>query len=269
MASWKDSVIDFLVRYGFQIVGAIIILTVGALVARAIGKFTGNWLEKQKLEAPLRLLIVRCVRLLVMALTLMVVLDQLGVQILPLIAGVGVAGVGVGLAMQGVLGNLVAGLTIIFTKPFRVGEYIELVGVYGQVTNIELFSTTLMHADRSRVVIPNRRIVGEIMHNYGTTRQLDLSVDVAYSTDITKALAIVRDILATNSRVLKEPAPVVGINALEDSSINISVKPWVTVPDYVAAQLELYQAIVERFRANNIQIPFPQREVRLLSQPSA
>jgi small conductance mechanosensitive channel len=269
MVTWKDTVVDFLIRYGFQILGAFIILAIGALVARWLGKLTDRWLQKQKLEPPICLLIVRVVKLLVFALAGILALDKFGVQIAPLIAGIGVAGVGIGLAMQGVLGNLVAGLTIIFTKPYRVGEYIELLGVYGQVTNIELFTTTLLHSDQSRVVIPNRKIVGEIMHNYGKIRQLDLNVDVAYNSDLDQALRIVRAILAANPLVLKEPAPVVGINALEASSINIAVKPWVAVSDYTVAQLEIYQAVVDRFRASRIDIPFPQREVRLLNQPSA
>ncbi len=268
MATWKDTVADFLIRYGFQIVGAFIILAIGALVARWLGRLTGRWLEKHQLEPPVRILIMRVVTLLVFALAVVLALDKFGVQIAPLIAGIGVAGVGIGLAMQGVLGNLVAGLTIIFTKPYRVGEYIELLGVYGQVTNIELFSTTLLHADHSRVVIPNRKIVGEIMHNCGKIRQLDLSVGVAYNTNLDQALGIVRAILAANPRVLKDPAPVVGISTLGDSCITISVKPWVAVPDYTMAQLEIYQAIVERFRASQIEIPFPQREVRLLNQPA-
>ena len=268
MATWKDTVADFLIRYGFQIVGAFIILAIGALVARWLGKLTGRWLEKQQLDPPIRILLERVVKLLVFALAIVLALDKFGVQIAPLIAGIGVAGVGIGLAMQGVLGNLVAGLTIIFTKPYRVGEYIELLGVYGQVTDIELFTTTLLHSDRSHVVIPNRKIVGEILHNYGEVRQLDLSVDVAYNSNLDQVLAIVHAILDANSRVLKNPAPVVGINALEPSSINIAVKPWVAVPDYTMAQLEIYQAIVERLRASQIEIPFPQREVRLLNQSS-
>jgi small conductance mechanosensitive channel len=179
-----------------------------------------------------------------------------------------VAGVGVGLAVQGVLGNLVAGFTIIFTKPFRFGEYIEIAGVQGQVTNIELFSTTLLHADQSRVVIPNRKIVGEILHNYGHIRQLDLSVGVAYGTNLNNALIIVRDVLARNARVLKEPAPAVGVTMLADSSINISLKPWTSVADYSAAQTEIYQDIIDQFRTNNVQIPFPQRDVRMITSPA-
>jgi len=139
----------------------------------------------------------------------------------------------------------------------------------GQVTTIELFSTTLLHSDKSRVVIPNRKIVGEILHNYGSVRQLNLSVGIAYNADVDRALAVVREILGANARVLKDPQPVVGIEALADSSITIGIFPWVSVPDYGAAQLEIYQAILEQFRARGIEIPFPQREVRLLEKASA
>jgi len=265
IAGWKDAIITFLIQYGLQICGAIIIFCVGLLVARSVGNLVKNWLSKHHVELPLQTLIVRVVRLVIVALVLVLVLDKFGVPIAPMIAGIGVAGVGIGLAMQGVLGNVVAGLTIIFTKPYRVGEYIDLLGVYGQVIEIELFSTVLLHTDRSRVVIPNRKIIGEILHNYGEMRQLDLKVGVAYSTDLTKALALIDRILETNPRVLKDAEPVVGISELDQSSINISVQPWVGVPDFGPAQRELYQTIVEEFRANQIEIPFPQRELRVLN----
>jgi small conductance mechanosensitive channel len=268
MQQWQQNIITFLTQYGFQLLGALIILVIGALAARWLGNLTAGWLNKHDLEPPVRVLLVRVVRLMVFGFTLVVVMDRVGVPVTSLIAGVGVAGVGVGLALQGVLGNLMAGLTIIFTKPFRVGEYIELLSVSGQVTNIALFSTTLLHTDRSRVVIPNRKIIGEIMHNYGTMRQLDLTVGVAYGADLNQVLPTVRGILKANPRVLQDPAPVVGISALGDCTINISIRPWVKVPDYTAAQLEVYQAIVETFRANQIDIPFPQREVRLLNAPA-
>jgi small conductance mechanosensitive channel len=263
---WQSTIVNFFITYGFQIVGAVIILIVGAIIARWLGKLTDKWLAKQHLEPPIRLLLVRVVRLLVFGLTALLALDKFGVQITPLIAGLSVAGVGIGLAAQGVLGNVLAGLTIIFTKPFRVGEYIELAGVYGQVQTISLFSTQLLHMDNSRVVIPNRKIVGEIMHNYGTTRQLSLSVGIGYGSDVTLALATIHQILDANPRVLKDPKPVVGISALADSSVTIGISPWVNVPDFVPAQLEIYQAVIEKFRARGIDIPFPQRDVRLLGQ---
>jgi small conductance mechanosensitive channel len=189
----------------------------------------------------------------------------MGVQITPLIAGIGVAGVGVSLAMQGLLGNLVAGLTIIFSKPFTIGEYIEVLGVYGQVIDIALFSTTLLHTDTSRVIVPNRKIVGEILHNYGNIRQLDLTAVIGYSADLTLALSTVNTILQQNPTVLTEPAPVVGIAALNESSISMAIRPWVKVEDFVPAQAAIYQAVIESFRDKKIETPVPRRDIHILN----
>jgi small conductance mechanosensitive channel len=264
MEEIQRNVIKFLTEYGFQIIGAIIILVAGGLVARWLGRVADQWFLKMHVEPPIRILSVRAIRLLVFLLAVVLALDKCGVPITPMVAGIGVAGVGVGLATQGVLANMFAGLTIIFTKPFRVGEYIELLGVEGQVASIELFSTTLHHVDRSRVVIPNRKIIGEILHNYGTMRQVDLSVGVAYGTDLGQATAVIREVLARNPRVLKDPPPVVGVVLLDDSSVNIAVKPWVQVADFGAASSEINQGLLEEFHARNINMPFPQREVRIL-----
>jgi small conductance mechanosensitive channel len=250
---------------GLKLVAALVLLVAGALLARWVGKLATNTLIKREMEPPLRMLLVRLIKLLVLLLALLMAIQQLGFQLLPLIAGLGVAGVGVGLAMQGVLSNLVAGLTIIFVKKFRVGEYIEINNVEGQVDTIELFSTTLIHPDLSRVVIPNRKIVGEIIHNYGRIRRADLSVGVGYDTDLNRALDIIRTVLRSNPRVLKDPAPAVGTAALADSSINIAIRPWVALADFGPAQAEINKAIIEQFREAGIQIPFPQREVRILS----
>jgi small conductance mechanosensitive channel len=240
----------------------------GFFVARWIGRVFESWLAKVQLEPPVRLLMLRLLRLLIFGLFVILALQNLGVQLLPLIAGLGVAGAGIALAMQGVLGNLAAGLTIIFTRPFRVGEYVAMVGVEGRVEAIELFSTKLSHPDLSKVIIPNRKIVGEILHNYGQIRQLDVVVGVAYNTDLNQALAAVNAALLQNPRILKDPAPVVRVRMLADSSINLEVKPWVKVPDFGAAGGEVNKAVVEEFRARGISIPFPQREVRLLSPPA-
>ncbi len=264
LATIQDTVVKFFVEYGFKLLGAAIIMMAGFLIARWLGNLLMKGLSKRELEPPVRMLLVRVVKLLVIALTLVIAVQKLGVEVMPLVAGLGVAGVGVGLAMQGVLSNVVAGLTIIFTKPFRVGVYIDIAGVNGQVSAIELFSTTLLHTDLSRVVIPNRKIVGEILHNYAKIRQLDLAVGVSYDSDINTVLATVRELLAGNPKVPKAPAPVIGITLLADSSVNVAVKPWVSVDDYVPAQAEIYQAIVEQFRNRRIAIPFPQREIRVL-----
>ena len=255
---------DLILRYGLQALSAIVILVVGIFFAKWVGNVAHQRLTRVEMEPPVRMLLVRILKILVLALTIMIVLDQVGVPIAPLIAGIGVAGLGVGFALQGVLSNVMAGLSIIFTKPYRVGEHISLLGVHGDVVTIDIFSTTLLHPDRSRVVIPNRKIVGEILHNFGTIRQLSLSVGVSYATDLNQALTIAKDLLARNPRVLKEPMAAVGISELGDSAITISVQPWVRISDYAQAQGELNQAIIERFRAAHIAIPFPQHEVRLL-----
>jgi small conductance mechanosensitive channel len=265
---FTEKIIVYFVGHGIQILTAIVLMGIGVLIARWIGNITRRWLKKKALDEPVSTLIVRVIKLLIIAFIGVMALGQMGIQVAPLIAGIGVAGVGVGLAMQGILGNLVAGLTIIFTKPFTVGEYIELLGVYGKVIDIALFSTTLLHVDNSHVIVPNRKIVGEILHNYGKIRQLDMSVGLAYGTDLTLARTLVDNVLQQNPRILKEPAPVFGIASLGDSFITLSIKPWVSVDDFGMAQAEVYQSLLESFQEKKIEIPGPRQAVCLINQSS-
>jgi small conductance mechanosensitive channel len=265
MQNAKQVALNFIVAYGFQIVGALLILAGGFILAKWVGNILMKALMKREMEPPLRTLLVRVVRLLIFLLTFVIALDKFGVNVTTLVTGIGVAGVGVGLAMQGVLGNLIAGLFIIFVKPFRVGEYIELLGVQGEVKNIELFSTQLLHPDRSRVIIPNRKIVGEILHNFGSMRQFTLKFSVPYNTNISQAIALIREIVVNHPRVIKDPAPGVGISEFGDSAIVISVSPWTSVKDYGAAQGELNQSIYQRLLDAKISSPFPQHEIRILN----
>ena len=260
----KDIVLDLAIRYGFQVIGALVVLAAGAIVARWVGQLVDGRLQRQ-MEPPMRLLIVRVLRVVIMLFAVVVALDKFGFQIAPLVAGIGVAGIGIGLALQGVLSNIVAGLTIIFTKPFRVGEYIELLSVRGDVSRIELFSTTLLHPDRSRVVIPNRRIVGEILHNHGTMRQRDLAVAVPHDADLAKVLAAIGEVVGRNARVLKDPAPVIGIAQVTESSIKIAIQPWVRIVDVGAAEAEIYGAILQEFRTRQIELGLARQEVRLVN----
>jgi small conductance mechanosensitive channel len=261
---WQEKLGNLLEKHGPGLVSGICIFAGGLLLAHFVGGFVMRWLERRPLEPPVRMLIVRAVKLFLIGIALVIALGTAGMDIAPLVAGIGVAGVGIGLALQGVLSNLVAGLLIIFTKPFRVGEYIEIIGEQGEVQVIDLFTTTLLHADRSRVIIPNRKISGEVLHNYGNIRQLDITVGVAYGTHVPNAIAAVRDVLQKNPRVLKDPAPAVALAHFADSAVNIAVKPWTKVADFGPAGDEIRQAILERFRGEGIEIPFPQREIRVL-----
>jgi len=261
----RATAVDLAMKFGPKVLAALLILTLGYFV----GRWASRWLDRAlghiEMEPPVRTLIVRIARAAISVLFVIMALQNLGVELLPLIAGLGVAGAGIALAMQGVLGNLFAGLTIILTKPFRIGEYIEIVSEEGAVESISLFQTTLTHPDRSRVVIPNRKIVGEILHNFGQIRQVTVVVGVAYDTDLKRAIALIQETLRANARVLRDFEPLIVVSLLADSCVNITVKPWVAVKDFGAAASEINLAILETFRDARIVIPFPQREIRMVA----
>jgi small conductance mechanosensitive channel len=252
-----DALAQLAMQYGPRVLSAVLVLFVGFFITRGVGRVAARWLERFRLEPPVRGLLVRVVRFFVFALFALMALQNLGIDLLPLIAGLGIAGAGIALALQGVLGNLAAGLTIIFTRPFRVGEYISIAGEEGVVHDVTLFSTVLRHSDLSQVVVPNRKIVGEILHNYGEIRQLNLSVGVAYGTNLETAVAAIREVLAANVRVLRDPVPVVQATVLGDFAINIAIRPWVAVKDFGPAPGEINPAVLRAFDERSIEIPLP------------
>jgi small conductance mechanosensitive channel len=260
----REQIIDLLIQFGPRLLTAVFIIIAGVIVGGWAERWQARALRRFDLEPPLRVLLSRVIRGLVLLLFVVMALQNLGVQLLPLIAGLGVAGAGIALAMQGVLSNIVAGLSIILTKPFRVGQYIQVAGVEGRVEHVSLFSTILTHADRSTVVIPNRKIVGEILHNYGHVRQVSVQVGVAPDTDIAAALQIIEGVVLRNPRVLKDVPPVIGVASLAQSAVQISIQPWVAVDDFGPATNELSRTILEALRANRISLALAQHEVRLL-----
>ncbi len=258
-------VFEYLQHNSDKLLAGLFIVIIGVIISRSIAKVMNRALERRLLDPPLRMLLVRLARYGTLAIALVIALETCGFNMTALIAGISVAGVGVGIAMQGLLSNIIAGFTIIFTKPFRVGEYVAILNCNGVVGSIELTTTTLLKPDTSVIVIPNHKIIGEILQNYGVIRQLDLSVGVSYSTDLNRAQALIQEILRCNSRVLREPGPAVLVTGMGDSAITIAIKPFVKLQDCGAAMTELNQTIVEKFRAGNIEIPFPQREIRVLN----
>jgi small conductance mechanosensitive channel len=266
IAHAKNTVLDLMIRFGPKLLAALVVLTVGVLVSRWVGQWLERALVRIDLEPPVRLLLARIVRVLIFGLFLIMALQNLGVELLPLIAGLGVVGAGLALGMQGVLGNVAAGLSIIFTKPFRVGEYISIAGEEGRVEVITLFSTTLSHSDLSLVVVPNRKIAGEILHNFGQRRQLAITVGVAGNTDLSAAFAVIDEVLKANSRLLRDPVPLIQASLSGGTSISINIMPWVAVPDYGAALGDLSKTLIDAFRRHGIVMPVPQREVRLLDK---
>ena len=263
----KDTLIELAIRFGPRLFTAIVILVVGLAVSRWVSRWFAQFLGRRELEPPLRLLLSRVVWGICLMLFALMALQNLGVELLPLIAGLGVAGAGIALATQGVLSNMVAGLSIIFSKPFRVGEYIAIAGVEGVVESVTLFNTTLGHVDLSHVVVPNRKVVGEILHNYGRIRQVEVVIGVAYDSDLARVRELIRAALEANARVLREPQPIVQPMQFGDSAVNIAVRPWVAVQDQVSVSGEVHAAVLAALRAQGVVIPAPQREVRLIGAP--
>jgi len=257
-------VTDLLVRYSFQLVAAVAIFAAGLLCARIAGRLIERWLQRTAIELHLQRLIVRAGKALVLLFTAILALDKFGVQVTALVAGISVAGVAVGFAVQGILANLAAGLSIMLSGHFRIGDYIEIGNVKGQVQNIDLTMTILRTLEDARVIVPNRKIVGEIIHNYSGERRVTLTVQVGYDEDVERALRTAREVLAENPRVLKNPPPDVGITRLADSGIQITLRPWCKADEFWTVHYEVYRALLDRFREQGIQIPYPQREVRLL-----
>jgi small conductance mechanosensitive channel len=264
LASAKATLLDMAVHFGPRLVVALLIIGFGLLVGRWVARALLKALQRIEMEPPVRQLLARLARMIVLMMFLLMALQNLGVELLPLIAGMGVVGAGVALAMQGVLSNVMAGLTIIFTKPYRVGEYVSIAGVEGRVETFSVFNTELVHGDRSHIVVPNRKIVGEILHNYGRIRQADLQLGVAFGTDLVLALQTINDVVRAHPRVLTDPAPVTLVVRLAPSSVQIAVKPWMNIADYGGVESELIVQLLDALRQRSIVVPVPQQEVRLI-----
>jgi len=200
----------------------------------------------------------------IMVFAFIVALGKFGIEIAPLIAGISVIGFGTSFALQGPLSNYASGATLIFTKPFKVGEIIEVAGVMGEVLDMKLPRTELKTVDGNMVVIPNKHIVGEVIQNYSTAKRLDINVGVSYKCDIDKAIGIVRDVVKKDKRVIKDPNA--GISEFADSSINIYARVWCQQDDYWNVMFDVNRNILAEFNKQGIEIPFPQRDVHLVKE---
>ena len=259
-----DIVTELLVRYSFQVLAALAIFGAGLLCARFVGQFVARSLARTGLELHLQRLAVRACKVLVLLFTVILALDKFGVQVTALVAGISVAGVAASFAVQGVLANVAAGLSIMLSRHFRIGDYIEIGTVRGQVQAIDLSMTILRTLEDARVSVPNRRIVGEIIYNYTAERRVPLAISLAYGEDLDQALRTIHEVLAENPRVLTTPAPEVGITRLDDSGILITLRPWCRAEEYWPVHYEVYRALLDRFAERRIALAVPRQEVRLL-----
>ncbi|KPK25207.1 MAG: mechanosensitive ion channel protein MscS [Nitrospira bacterium SG8_3] len=261
-----DLIIDFFVRYSFQVAGAIIVLLAGWIVARAIGSFVLRFLEKKKLDITFSRFIASTVKLIVIAFAVIVALGKFGISIAPFIAAGAALAFGASFAIQGPLSNYGAGLVIIFTRPFVVGNTITVAGVSGVVEEVKLGATILTDEDGVTITIPNKHVVGEILHNSEAWRIVEEVVGISYESDPEEAIRITTQALGGIDKVSKDPPPQVGIQKFGDSSIDIGLRYWVPSKRYFLTLYEVNLAVYKNLKEGGVEIPFPQRDVHIVPQ---
>jgi len=256
-------VYTLLAEYGLKIIGSIVIFLVGRWVARLITKLAGKALTRAKMDATLVRFVESLCYVGLLAFIIIAALANVGIQTASFVAIIGAAGLAVGLALQGSLANFASGVLMLIFKPIRVGDFVEAGGAKGSVREIGIFTTVLNSPDNVRIIVPNAQVTGGTISNYtiNGTRRVDMVIGVSYGDDLKKAREVIEGVLAAESRILAEPAPVVAVSALADSSVNFVVRPWVNGADYWPTYFDLTERIKVTLEENGLSIPFPQHDV--------
>ncbi len=262
-----DTIVNFFLTYSFQLVGALIILLVGMFIAGRVSKLVLKLCAKHDLDITLSRFLANTVKVIIVVMVGIICLNKIGISITPLVAAIGAASLGAGLAVQGLLSNYGAGFNIIFTRPFIVGDTISVQGVHGQVRDIFLAYTVLVTEDDDVITIPNRHIVGEILHNTKNLSLIEIAVGVSYASDMDKVTSILVDVVKHNSYADQEKEARVGIMNFGDSSVDFEARVWVNSNEYNAAKFSLYKDVWDALKANKVDIPFPQRDIRVWNNP--
>ncbi len=251
--------------YGIKILAAVVILVLGRWVAKGISKVTERFLNNGKVDPTIVSFVEHLTYIALMAFVVLAALAQLGIQTTSFIAIIGAAGLAIGLALQGSLANFAAGFLMIIFKPFKAGDYIEGAGVAGTVDKIQVFTTTLKTPDNKLVIIPNAKIMGDNIVNYSAheTRRVDMLFGVSYQDDIDKVRKILRNIVDSDHRILKDPEAMIIVKALADSSVNFEVRAWAKTSEYWGVYFDTVEKAKKQFDAQGVSIPFPQRDVHV------
>lgn len=249
-----------------NVITALIVIIVGYFVTAIISKYVRKVMIKAKLAEILAEFTYRIVKVILLIFVFSIAIGFLGVDVGAALVSISVVfGLVFGLAFQDVLGNLTAGFMIAITKPFKKGDYVDIAGLSGSIASVGISITTLITIDNKRVIVPNSKVWGAPIINYTAlkTRRVDMSVGISYSDDINKAITIAMNLLKNHKDVLKDPAPMVAVDELADSSVNLIIRPWVKTEDYWTTKWEITHKIKELFDKEGISIPFPQTDVHL------
>ncbi|CAG21444.1 small-conductance mechanosensitive channel MscS [Photobacterium profundum] len=263
--NWVADNQELLLQYAVNLVSAVLILFIGNIIVKTIANGVAKVLRKKDMDEAVIEFLHSLVRYLLFVIVLIAALGRLGIQTASVVAVIGAAGLAIGLALQGSLSNFAAGVLIVAFRPFKSGDYVEIGGVAGSVESIQIFQTILTTPDNKMVVVPNGAVIGSAITNYSRheTRRIDYVIGVSYNADLKKTKEVLTRVVEADPRVLKDPAPTIGVVALADSSVNFVVRPWVETGDYWAVYFDLLQAIKEELDKEDIGIPFPQMDVHL------
>ena len=267
MPEITQGTIDSLINLSANAIAAIAILVAGWLIAAWAQKSVRIRAERNAVVGvTLAIVLGQIARILILIVTVISVLNQFGVQTASLVALLGTAGLAIGLALQGALSNVAAGILLLVLRPFRVGDYVEFSSTGGSVDEIGLFVTRMHTPDNVGLIVPNSQIWGGAIRNYSQndTRRVDLVFGISYGDNMDKAVQLVTELINADDRFLKDPEPLVAVAELADSSVNIYARPWVRRTNYFAAKLDLTRKVKERFDSADITIPFPQQDVHMV-----
>jgi small conductance mechanosensitive channel len=262
---------SFVTQWGLKVVGAIAVLVIGRIVAGLIRRGVRRALERAGVATTLLPFLSGLVYYTALAVVLIAVLNLFGLETTSLVAILGAASLAIGLALQGTLSNFSSGVMLLVFAPFKVGDRVEVAGITGTVVRIEVFNTVLKSPDNVSIIVPNSQIYGATIKNYNgyDTRRIDMVMGISYDDDIGVAVETIRSILGADGRVLKDPAPVVAVNELADSSVNLVVRPWCQASDYGALKWDLTRQMKEGLEKAGCSIPYPQHDVHLKQGASA
>jgi small conductance mechanosensitive channel len=259
-------IIDFFTNYSFQLIGALIIFLLGYYVAGKISGAVLKLCERQKLDVTLSRFLASTAKMIIVIMITIVSLSKLGISVTPFIAAIGAVSLGAGLALQGLLANYAAGFNIILIRPFVVGDTIEVQGVTGIVKEVLLAHTVIEDEDNAVITIPNKHIVGEVLHNSKKNTLLKLSVGISYNDDPIKVTSLIEATLSTLDIFDDEVKMQLGIEEFADSAITIGIRLWIPTTQLYSAKYTAYKAIYLAFEEANITIPFPQHDIHVKSQ---
>jgi small conductance mechanosensitive channel len=264
--AWFEQLANaYLVPFGIKLVLAGLVFFVGRLVARVLVGLIRRLLAKAKIDESLSRFLCTVAYGFLLLVVVIAALEQLGVETTAAIAVIGAAGLAIGLALQGSLGNFASGVLIIMFKPFRIGDVVHLGGFIGKVQDIGILNTVLLTGDNREITLPNSKVTGDCIENISKmpTRRIDMVFGIGYGDDIKRAKEILERLLGEDERILTDPAPTIAVGELADSSVNLLCRPWVATEDYWAVLWSLTEKAKLAFDEAGISIPFPQRDVHL------